>query len=50
MVRALVGTIVDVGREHISIEEFKEIINAKDRRRAGMAAPPQGLFLEEVVY
>jgi len=50
MVRALVGTIVDVGREHISIETFKEIINAKDRRRAGMAAPPQGLFLEEVVY
>ncbi len=50
MVRALVGTIVDVGREHISIEEFTEIINAKDRRRAGMAAPPQGLFLEEVVY
>jgi len=50
MVRALVGTIVDVGREHISIEEFKEIINAKDRRRAGMAAPPQGLFLEEVMY
>ena len=49
MVRALVGTIVDVGREHISIEEFKEIINAKDRRSAGMAAPPQGLFLEEVV-
>ncbi len=50
MVRALVGTIIDVGREHISMEEFKEIINAKDRRRAGMAAPPQGLFLEEVVY
>jgi tRNA pseudouridine38-40 synthase len=50
MVRALVGTIVDAGREHISIEEFEEIINAKDRRKAGMAAPPQGLFLEEVVY
>ena len=50
MVRTLVGTIVDVGREHIGIEEFEAIINAKDRRRAGMAAPPQGLFLEEVVY
>ena len=50
MVRALVGTIVDVGREHISLEEFKEIIAAKDRREAGMAAPPQGLFLEEIVY
>jgi tRNA pseudouridine38-40 synthase len=50
MVRAIVGTIVDIGREYISLEEFKEIIDAKDRRRAGMAAPPQGLFLEEVVY
>ena len=50
MVRAIVGTIVDVGREHITLEEFKEIIHAKDRRKAGMAAPPQGLFLEEVVY
>ncbi|MGA7159579.1 MAG: tRNA pseudouridine(38-40) synthase TruA [Bacteroidota bacterium] len=50
MVRALVGTIVDVGRDHISLEEFKRIIAAKDRGEAGMAAPPEGLFLEEVVY
>jgi pseudouridylate synthase I len=50
MVRALVGTLVDVGREYITLEEFKEIIEAKDRRKAGMAAPPQGLFLEEVIY
>ncbi|HTY11153.1 MAG TPA: tRNA pseudouridine(38-40) synthase TruA [Bacteroidota bacterium] len=50
MVRALVGTMVDVGREYISVEEFRKIIEAKDRREAGMAAPPQGLFLEEVVY
>lgn len=50
MVRALVGTIVDVGRGYLSLEEFQRIIEAKDRRRAGMAAPPQGLFLEEVLY
>ncbi|HTR81643.1 MAG TPA: tRNA pseudouridine(38-40) synthase TruA [Bacteroidota bacterium] len=50
MVRTLVGTIVDVGREYISLDEFKAIIDAKDRRKAGMAAPPQGLFLEEVLY
>ncbi len=50
MVRALVGTIVDVGREFITLQEFKEIIEAKNRSEAGMAAPPQGLFLEEVLY
>jgi len=50
MVRALVGTMVDVGRGYLSLEEFEGIIEAKDRRKAGMAAPPQGLFLEEVLY
>jgi tRNA pseudouridine38-40 synthase len=50
MVRAIVGTIVDVGREYITIQDFEEIIEARDRRKAGMAAPPQGLFLEEVVF
>jgi tRNA pseudouridine38-40 synthase len=50
MVRALVGTMVDVGRGYIPVEAFDEILTARDRRRAGMAAPPHGLFLEEVVY
>ena len=50
MVRALVGTMIDVGRGFIPVSTFREIINAKDRRKAGMAAPPQGLFLEEVTY
>lgn len=50
MVRALVGTMVDVGRGFIPVSAFREIIAAKDRRKAGMAAPPQGLFLEEVTY
>jgi len=50
MVRALVGTIVDVGRGYLTLEEFRDVIDAKDRRKAGMAAPPQGLFLEEVLY
>lgn len=50
MVRALVGTMIDVGRGSISVKEFKEIMAAKDRQKAGMAAPPHGLFLEEVVY
>ena len=50
MVRALVGTMVDVGRGYTPEDSFPAIVEARDRRRAGMAAPPHGLFLEEVVY
>jgi tRNA pseudouridine38-40 synthase len=50
MVRSIVGTLVDVGRGKTSCEEFKEIFEARDRRQAGMTAPAQGLFLEEVEY
>ena len=50
MVRALVGTMVDVGRGYTHVDEFAGIVAAKDRRKAGMAAPPQGLFLEEITY
>ena len=50
MVRTIVGTLVDVGREFITLQQFRDVVEAKDRRKAGMAAPPQGLFLEEVIY
>jgi tRNA pseudouridine38-40 synthase len=50
MVRALVGTMVDVGRGYTPVEDFAAILGAKDRRKSGMAAPPHGLFLEEVAY
>lgn len=50
MVRALVGTMVDVGRGYTRVDEFAGILAAKDRRKAGMAAPPHGLFLEEITY
>ncbi len=50
MVRALVGTMVDIGRGYIPVEEFRAVMDAHDRRRAGMAAPPHGLFLEEIRY
>ena len=50
MVRALVGTMVDVGRGFTPASGFQDIMAAKDRRKAGMAALPQGLFLEEVLY
>ncbi len=50
MVRAIVGTLLNVGKGKISIGEFCEIIEAKDRRKAGPSAPAQGLFLEKVEY
>ncbi len=50
MVRALVGTLIDVGREKISIPNFIDIINSKDRSKAGTSAPPQGLFLTNIEY
>jgi tRNA pseudouridine38-40 synthase len=48
MVRAIVGTMLDVGRNRIS--DFAEIIAAQNRSRAGVSAPPQGLFLWENLY
>lgn len=50
MVRALVGTMVDIGRGYSTIVEFGEILSRKDRREAGPAAPARGLVLESVLY
>ena len=50
MVRAIVGTLVEVGRKRLSVQDFEEIIAAQDRCAAKSAAPPQGLFLTEVAY
>lgn len=50
MVRNLVGTIVDAGKGKITDVEFKEILDAHDRKRAGARAPAQGLFLKMVEY
>jgi tRNA pseudouridine38-40 synthase len=50
MVRALVGTMVEVARGHRRLEQFKEIFEAKDRTRAGASAPAKGLFLQEILY
>lgn len=50
MVRAIVGTLIEVGRGKVSVERFREIIECKDRCKAGTSAPAQGLFLVDVEY
>ena len=50
MVRALVSTMLLVGRGKLTIEEFKAIIESKDCTKASFAAPAHGLFLEEVSF
>lgn len=50
MVRNIVGTLVEVARGKRSVESIQELFLAKDRRKAGMAAPPEGLFLVHVNY
>lgn len=50
MVRAIVGTLLDVGNGKLTIKQFQEILKSKDRRKAGMNAPPEGLYLTHVKY
>lgn len=50
MVRAIVGTLVEVGKRNLSPEMVGDILEKKDRRRAGPTAPPHGLFLEKIFY
>lgn len=50
MVRAIVGTLLDVGRGRLSLEGFRAVVEARDRCRAGSSAPAEGLFLAEVEY
>lgn len=50
MVRAIVGTLVDVGRGKIKPDAIHRIIESQNRSQAGMSVPAQGLFLERVEY
>jgi tRNA pseudouridine38-40 synthase len=50
MIRIIVGTLLRVGRGELSIEDFKNILDAKDRTLAGPTIPPHGLFLVKVTY
>jgi tRNA pseudouridine38-40 synthase len=50
MVRAIVGTLIEVGKGNVSIEEFKKIIESKDRREAGTSIDAHALYLSKVEY
>jgi tRNA pseudouridine38-40 synthase len=50
MVRNIVGALVDVASHRLTLTQVLSIFEAKDRRQASRAAPPQGLFLVHVNY
>lgn len=50
MVRAIVGTLLDVGQKRITLEQFQQIIESKDRCKAGTSVPGNALFLCDIEY
>lgn len=50
MVRAIVGTLLDLGNEKINLDDFRAIIDSKTRSEAGKSAPAKGLVLEKIEY
>lgn len=50
MVRAIVGTFLDIGLNKLTSEGLKEVIESKDRSKAGYSVPPHGLYLKSVEY
>jgi len=50
MVRAVVGTLIDVGRGRLSIDDFRKVIEGKRRTEAGESMPAHALFLVDITY
>ena len=50
MVRSIVGTLIDIGQNRTSLENFKKILESNDRTKAGRSVPAKGLFLTNVMY
>jgi tRNA pseudouridine38-40 synthase len=50
MVRAVVGTLLDVGTGKSALADFQQILQSRDRKKAGANVPPQGLYLTAVSY
>ena len=50
MVRAIVGTLINIGLHKITTDDFIAIIESKSRKKAGFSVPAQGLFLTRITY
>lgn len=50
MVRAVVGTLIDVGRGRVTLDGFREIVEGRRRSDAGESMPAHALFLEDITY
>lgn len=50
MVRAVVGTLMEVGRDRLTLDEYRKVIEGKQRSDAGESMPGHALFLEDIVY
>ena len=50
MVRAVVGTLFEVGRKKMTVKDFESVIDSHNRCAAGQSAPPQGLYLTRILY
>jgi tRNA pseudouridine38-40 synthase len=50
MVRAVVGTLIEVGRGRLSLDDFRKVIEGKRRTEAGESMPGNALFLQDIKY
>ena len=50
MVRAIVGTLLNIGLSKIAVSDMHKILASKDRSEAGFSVPSKGLYLTEVLY
>jgi tRNA pseudouridine38-40 synthase len=50
MVRAIVGTMINIGSEKVSLDDFRQIIESKNRSKAGFSVPAHGLYLTQIKY
>ena len=50
MVRAIVGTLIEIGQNRLKVEDFNQIILKKDRKYAGYSVPACGLYLTKIEY
>ena len=50
MVRAVVGTLIEVGRHRMTLPEFRKVVEGKARTEAGESMPGHALFLEDIKY